>query len=320
MDAGGERVIEALALVAGLSVALGTLAVADLAGQASRRRRVRWIERLAPGMGGPDAKALDRAARLDVWIEGWLGRLGAIEAASRVAAGVRAGCAVRWLVGCALGAGLLVGLALRSGLAAGLGAAAGAAAASAWLARRAAVRREAVLRALPNAIDTVARGLRAGQSMDAALAEAARRTPAPVGEELERCVRSIDLGIPFEAAIRRLVAVDERLPELRLVTSALSMQRETGGRLVPLLDAVAHTLRERVTFARRVRALAAEARATGRVVGALPLVFAGATWLARPDYIRVLFEEPLGQACLGLAVAFELVGLFLLRRLARVEA
>jgi tight adherence protein B len=173
---------------------------------------------------------------------------------------------------------------------------------------------------LPDAVRTIARAIRAGQSVDAALYEAGRAAPDPAGREFLRVRDELALGVPFEDAVRSLADRHRGVLELRFLAAAFALQRRTGGGLGDLLEPLASTLAERVSLRREVRALTAEGRATAWVIGALPLAFLAITGVVRPEYASLLFTHPTGRLLLGTAIALEIAGFAAMRRMARVEA
>jgi tight adherence protein B len=173
---------------------------------------------------------------------------------------------------------------------------------------------------LPDAVRSIARGLRAGQSVDAALQEAGRSLPDPAGREFLRVREELALGVPFEEAVRHLAERHAGVTELRFLSAALGLQRRTGGSLGELLEPLAQTLADRAALRREVRALTAEGRATAWVIGALPVAFLAVTGFVRPEYASLLFEDPTGRLLLAAAVALEIAGFAAMRRMVRVEA
>ena len=128
------------------------------------------------------------------------------------------------------------------------------------------------------------------------------------------------MGLSFEAAIRGFQRRFHRITDVRMLCAALLIQRETGGNLTTILDSIAHTIRQRFTFHRQVRALSAEGRLSAIILGVLPIVFCTITWLVRPEYVRMLFTHPTGKKAILLALVLEAVGFALMFRLARVKA
>jgi tight adherence protein B len=181
-------------------------------------------------------------------------------------------------------------------------------------------RETALVSQLPDAVDMISRGLRAGQGLDAALMEVAHTFPEPAGSELKRIYEEMTMGLSFEAAVRSFEQRFTRVADVKMLCAALLIQRETGGNLTTILDNIAHTIRERFTFYRQVRALSAEGRLSAIILGCLPVAFGLITWVLRPDYVYMLFTHPTGKQALLVALVLEAFGFALMFRLAKVEA
>jgi tight adherence protein B len=219
-----------------------------------------------------------------------------------------------------LGAFLLAGVALGSVIAMILALISGMAAPVGYLTFRRNKRETALVSQLPDAVDMISRGLRAGQGLDAALQEVARSFPAPVGTELKRIYEEMTMGMSFESAVRGFEMRFHRVTDVRMLCAALLIQRETGGNLTTILDNIAHTIRERFTFFRQVRALSAEGRLSATILGSLPILFCIIIWIVRPEHIRLLFTDPAGKKLIMLVIVLELAGFLVMFRLAKVKA
>jgi tight adherence protein B len=188
-----------------------------------------------------------------------------------------------------------------------------------FLRRRAAAARAAALdERLADAIRAVAAGLRAGLSVQQALRIATTEAEAPLSGSLERLVSDVELGEPLEAALARW-AQDVGTPNARLVVGVLGLHRRSGGDLPRVLDQVATTLRERHEALREVRALTAQARLSGAILGLLPIAFFGFLWLTSRDDIEGAFRTPAGLVALTLGGLLELVAFLWIRRLLEVR-
>jgi tight adherence protein B len=172
---------------------------------------------------------------------------------------------------------------------------------------------------LPAALQVLATSVRAGLSLPQALRAAGEQAPAPLGLEFARIAEEAALGATLDRALenfeRRLA-----LPEARLLVASLALARATGASLAPLLDRLVETLRERDRLRGQVRALTAQGRLSGWVVGAAPAVLLAAMALADPEYLRPLIATPAGWALLGLAALLEVLGALTIRAVVRVEA
>ncbi len=187
------------------------------------------------------------------------------------------------------------------------------------LLRRAEARARRIMEQLPDALELLARSLQAGHGFSEALRGAAEELPLPLAEEFGRAHEAQNLGRDLRDVLGDLCRRNPTSFELQLFTSAVLLQRDTGGNLVELLNNLARTLRDRFTFEGKVRALTAEARFTAWVLGGLPFVVGGLLLVVQPGYLRPLVEDTTGQALLVGCGASFLVGVVLMQRAARVE-
>jgi tight adherence protein B len=183
--------------------------------------------------------------------------------------------------------------------------------------RRSKGRAELLEAQLADAVGAIAAALRAGLSLSQALAYAAQETEAPLGETLRRASGREALGEPLEAALDRW-ADEVGTDDARLVNGVLALHRRTGGDLPRVLDRVADTLRDRRETAREVRALTAQARLSGAILGLLPIGFFGFLLLTSRRDIAAAFETPVGVAAVGLGLGMQGAAFVWIRRLLRV--
>ena len=205
------------------------------------------------------------------------------------------------------------------GLVAALGAAvAGFQVPEMWINSRTNARRNKLEEQLPEAITLVSNSLKAGFGLLQALSLAADQMEHPISTELAQAINEMNLGShPDEA----LTALSERTGnyDLDLVVTAILVQRSVGGNLSEILDTVAATMRERVRIRAEVNTLTAQQRMTGYVLGLMPLGVGALFMLMSPDYIMVLFTEPVGKMMLGVAVVMEIIGIVIIRRILDIE-
>jgi len=163
-----------------------------------------------------------------------------------------------------------------------------------------------------------ANAMRAGSSFLQALELAGREMPEPIGGELKRTLREINLGLSMDEALQRLTT---RLPsaDLDLVVTAVIIQRQVGGDLAGILDSIASTIRHRQQLKTKVRTLTAQGRLSGTVIGLLPLVLLLALQLMNPAYVSLLWTEPLGLAMLIGGAVSQLIGMMLIGKIIRVD-
>lgn len=171
---------------------------------------------------------------------------------------------------------------------------------------------------LPDALTAIAKSLRAGTGLLQALAYAAAETPAPLGPELQGTIRDLQLGADPEAVFSSL---SERVgsPDLDIAVTAIVIQRAVGGNLSEILANVTNTVRERAKLHAEVRVLTSRQRLTGNLVALLPAMVALAFLGMNPHMGSLLINTEAGRISLGVGLGFELVGLWLIRRLAVID-
>jgi tight adherence protein B len=184
-----------------------------------------------------------------------------------------------------------------------------------WLAKR---RSNRFLKIFPDAVGLMVRGLRAGLPVTETIAVVGREAADPVGEEFRSVTDQVRLGQPFEgamwAAARRL-----NLPEFNFLVISLSVQRETGGNLAETLDNLNQILRKRTQMRLKIKSMASEATASALIIGSMPFVMAILMLLMSPDYLTVLFTDPMGQMMFGGGLVSLAVGAFIMRKMVKFE-
>lgn len=180
-------------------------------------------------------------------------------------------------------------------------------------------RDEALVRQMPDALDMIVRALRVGQSVDNALREAGRNIPAPLGTEIQTIYEEMSLGIPFTAALQNFEARFTRLADVKLMTTAFIIQRETGGNLTRVLSNLSDLIRDRDTLKRQVRAMTAEGRSSAVILGVLPLAVGAFFWMIRPVYVQTLFNHPIGRKMLLGAILLETAGFVVMKLITRID-
>lgn len=187
------------------------------------------------------------------------------------------------------------------------------------LIRAAAARSRKISEQLPDALDLMARSLRAGHAFSDALKMAASESKAPIAEELSSTAEQHRLGLELRECLEGL---NSRVPEsfeLRLFTGAVMLNRDTGGNLIEILENLARTIRERVVFEGKVKALTAEVRASANILSSLPIGAAVMLAVVEPNYLTPLTEPGLGQYMVVAGFISMVIGMYLMRRLAEVE-
>jgi tight adherence protein B len=171
---------------------------------------------------------------------------------------------------------------------------------------------------MPDAIMLVSGGLRAGASLPGALAQMVAEMQPPISQEFDLFLREQRIGVSFDEA---LDAFEKRVPveEVALLSSALRVSRETGGNLAETLERLAATLREKLTIEGKIRALTAQGKLQGIVVGMLPLALMAVLSRMEPVAMAPLFHTWYGWATLGFIGVMELVGALIIRKIVNID-
>ncbi len=167
---------------------------------------------------------------------------------------------------------------------------------------------------LPPALETLARSMRAGQTLDRSIALLGAHSPEPMAGEFRWCARQMEMGLALPAVMRGL-ARRLRLYDVQLLATTLIVHRQTGGNVVTVLERLAQMIRDRLNYRRQLRATTAAGRMSAglvAIVGPAVLVY---FVFFQPDYADPMLRDPLGQAMLAVAVALEVVGLVWIFRL-----
>jgi tight adherence protein B len=187
-----------------------------------------------------------------------------------------------------------------------------------WLRLRIARRMTAFEQGLPDVLDRVSNALRAGFGLEYGLDLVARESSPPCNEEFGQVLQELNLGADLDEALARLVQrVDSE--DARLLATAVSVQRRTGGNLIEVLSQMSQTLRDRERLRRDVRVITTAPRVSGYVVALLPLLTVAAMYVTSRYYIETLLAEPVGRLAAMVGFGLVLVGLFLNHRIARVD-
>ncbi|HSL10683.1 MAG TPA: type II secretion system F family protein [Actinomycetota bacterium] len=170
---------------------------------------------------------------------------------------------------------------------------------------------------LADAITAVVSALRAGMSLPQAIGYAAAESRPPLRDELASLVDEVDVGVPLADAIRAWadrVATDDA----RLVAATMELHRRVGGDLPAVLDQVAASVRERVAAAREIRALTAQARLSGGILGALPVGFFAFLWLTSRGEMQAALSTPAGLGVVLFGLLLDGLAFLWIRKLLEV--
>ena len=170
----------------------------------------------------------------------------------------------------------------------------------------------------PDAIDLIARSLRAGHAFSTGLSMVAEEVDAPVGTEFKTIYEQQNYGIPMSDALKGL-AQRVSLVDVRFFVTAVLTQREAGGNLAEVLNNLATVIRERFKVKRQVRVLSAHGRMSGWILAGLPPALAFAFMLVVPTHLESLFNDPLGVRMVVVALVLQVLGMLVIRRIVNIE-
>jgi len=187
-----------------------------------------------------------------------------------------------------------------------------------WLLMRRRGRLKAFGAQLPDAMELVARALRAGQSLPAGFQMVSTEMSEPIAREFGRVFEEQNLGCSMEESLRSLA---ERIPntDLKFFVTAVVLQRQTGGDLAEILDKIGHLIRERFQIWGQIQALTGEGRLSGIILMLLPFVLFVVVYYLNPDYVMLLFEDDLGRKMLAVALFMQVLGAVCIRKIVNIK-
>lgn len=172
---------------------------------------------------------------------------------------------------------------------------------------------------LADMLNLMVNGLRAGYSTMQAMEAVSREMPPPICDEFRRVVQEMQLGIPMETALDNLL---RRIPsdDLDLVITAINVQREVGGNLAEILEAIAHTIRERIKLKGEIRVLTSQGRITGWLISLLPIILTVFLMIVSPGYMGGLVENRMcGWPMLGIGLGLIGTGAAIIQKIVSID-
>ena len=168
------------------------------------------------------------------------------------------------------------------------------------------------------ALELIASSLKAGYSFLQAAGIVASESDPPMATEFKRLLKEVKMGVSLETALQDLAA---RIgtEDMELVVTAITIQRQVGGNLAEVLEKISHTIRERIRLKNELRALTAQGRLSAIIVIALPPVFTALVTMFNPEFMLPLITEPVGRMMLIMAVAMQILGVIIIRRIVNIE-
>ena len=171
---------------------------------------------------------------------------------------------------------------------------------------------------LPEALDLMVSALRAGHSLVAAMGSVARECADPIGCEFKGCFEEQNYGLEMKTALDNMI---NRVPlqDLRIVATAIMIQKESGGNLAEVLDKTSHVIRERFRLKRQVGVHTAQGRMTGIVLVLLPVALGVALYLVNPELMSVLWTTAIGVKLLWTAFGLLVLGGLVIRKIVNLD-
>jgi len=170
----------------------------------------------------------------------------------------------------------------------------------------------------PNAIDTLARAVRAGHAFTTALELIANEIAEPIASEFRKLFEEQKFGLPVRDALMNLAG---RVPlvDVKFFVTAVMLQRETGGNLAEILDNLSYVIRERFKIMRQVRVYTAQGRLTMMLLMGLPPIIVVVMLTTNPAFIRPLFADPIGHTLVVGGIVLQTIGYFVIRRIIQIQ-
>jgi tight adherence protein B len=173
-------------------------------------------------------------------------------------------------------------------------------------------------RQLPDALELIARSLKAGHTFSGGMKMVGEEFSDPIGTEFNKTLDEINFGIAIHDALKNLAKrVD--CPDLKFFVVAVIIQRETGGNLAEILGNISYLIRERFKLQGKIRALSAEGRFSAIVLVALPFIVILALSIINPAYISILINEPIGNILIVSALIMMIAGIFVMKKIIAIK-
>jgi tight adherence protein B len=179
-------------------------------------------------------------------------------------------------------------------------------------------RMEKFQRQLPDALELMARALKAGHAFTGGLKMVADELGDPIGIEFAKTLHEINFGVGIPDALKNLPnRID--CPDLRFFIISVIVQRETGGNLAEILEKIAHLIRERFKLQGHIHVLSSEGKLSAMILITLPFLIALTLYVLNPGYVSTLFTDPIGRVLVAFALAMMLIGAFVMKRMIEIK-
>ena len=187
-----------------------------------------------------------------------------------------------------------------------------------WVSKKRAKRMDELEAQLPDALDFLARSMRAGHAFSISLEMVGEEIAEPLGQEFRSLFNEQNLGASFERALANFC---RRVPlgDVRFFSSSVLLQRQTGGNLGEILNRLSHIMRERFRLKGQVRAVSAHGRLTATILTLLPIVTLVGLVTSSPGYLDPLLQDPTGRRMIAMGVLAQIVGNFIIRKIIKIR-
>ncbi|MGH7827492.1 MAG: type II secretion system F family protein [Candidatus Binatia bacterium] len=174
------------------------------------------------------------------------------------------------------------------------------------------------LEQMPDGLDMISQSLQAGLGLTQAMVFVSKEMPDPLGTEFSVFIEEVNLGLPLADALKKL---EERmsLPEVRLLNTALLVQREVGGSLAELLNKLADIIRNRFRIERLIKSLTGQNRLSAWVMCSIPVFLAVFMFIREREMMDAMLTDPKGRGMLAAALVLEIVGILVFRKLIKIH-
>lgn len=170
----------------------------------------------------------------------------------------------------------------------------------------------------PDVLEFVSRSMRAGHAFSVSLEMIHKEFPEPIASEFRRTFEEQNLGMPLDSALLKL---SQRITSLdvQFFTSAVTLQKRTGGNLAEILDKLATIMRERFKLRAKIQAISAHGRMTGTALSCIPIGTAVLMFFSNPDYVAFFFEDEIGHMMAGAAVVLQILGYAVMQKIVKID-
>ena len=166
----------------------------------------------------------------------------------------------------------------------------------------------------PDSVDIIVRGIKAGLPLLDSMKIIVTDAPEPIRSEFKNILDTQAIGMPIgEACIKLYESIP--LPEANFFGIVISIQQKAGGNLSEALGNLSKVLRDRKKMKAKIKAMSMEAKASGGIIGALPIVVGSVVFITSPDFIMVLFTHPVGHMMLAGSAVWMCMGIFVMKKM-----